>query len=956
MHRATCAAILLLVTALSGSAGGLVIYQSVEELAGQADRIVIGRVTEIDSAFNDAHTVITSRVWIDVLADLKGDGLNPLELKVLGGRVDELTMWTSVTPVFEVNDQALIFLQGDRLAGEWQGAYLTNGLQVEQMSSGAGLRTRPGTREPLNDLLDQIRGTIGPAQYQAPDLACLRFEPLPSDLRWTWQGRSWNYMVRPMGEVYYVTGDCEDASCGSPAQQVATIKAAAESWYNVGANFQFPFGGEVPAKWGFDGDNHVFFVQGEALGQTTVGVTTIWGNPPTIVEWDLMFNDEYHTFWNNLGPCNNMIDLQSVTVHELGHALGLDHTDVSGSVMWPSIRACADVRHLSSDDRDGVLTLYGPAWTSLCDYSTTIRLSLDTTSEAVEIPPGRGVVDRYGGCSTSYIGNELPFVFTPPKSGRYLIRPIVSGGQAAFFLMSNCGTPSATVFGDCWTSEPRSAQLNGGSLYYLIADRTETTGLTAVQVRIEAEEVLCDVAVPIELGQQRTATCPSGSGTVDQYNGCGTSYPGTEAVFSFHPPTADRYVIEPTVQAGQVDFFLLTDCADSETSYFRNCWDDGPRSLLLSPGTTYYIVGDRPSTTGSASWSLRIALEASTLNCDDGAVALTLGCAEQLTIPSGYGAVETYADCDGSFPGREGVFTFRPSESYSYRIEAHEVSGRVGFFLLSDCDPSANHLGSCWNGQAQVVRLNRGQRYILVADKTSTSGEAVVQARVDRLEPVALLAAQSVISHGSAGVYALDLLSNNLEPRANGVQRIDLQVDQPLNQDTVTAEHVQVRCQPTDYDGRLTATLSRQTTIILTFDPPLPNATCCTIELVDMVSASGAPLAEQFTVRPLAGDVNRDGGVTTSDTALIKPAFQQPVGVSNFLFDYTTDGVISSSDAATIKPRYQQQAPRCPYVPVGFGRLQPALPGSFAADWFSVRPWASLSCIEARARSSRRRC
>ena len=46
-----------------------------------------------------------------------------------------------------------------------------------------------------------------------------------------------------------------------------------------------------------------------------------------------------------------------VAVHEIGHALGLRHSNVRGSVMWPT--ASRGTPKLSRDDIDGIRNLYG---------------------------------------------------------------------------------------------------------------------------------------------------------------------------------------------------------------------------------------------------------------------------------------------------------------------------------------------------------------------------------------------------------------------------------------------------------------------------------------------------------------------------------------------------------------------------------------------------------------------
>jgi transporter family-2 protein len=58
---------------------------------------------------------------------------------------------------------------------------------------------------------------------------------------------------------------------------------------------------------------------------------------------------------------NNRVDFDSVTLHELGHALGLGHSpNVRQAVMYPYFAFGEERRKLSQDDIDGITTLYGP--------------------------------------------------------------------------------------------------------------------------------------------------------------------------------------------------------------------------------------------------------------------------------------------------------------------------------------------------------------------------------------------------------------------------------------------------------------------------------------------------------------------------------------------------------------------------------------------------------------------
>ncbi|XP_009624303.1 metalloendoproteinase 2-MMP-like [Nicotiana tomentosiformis] len=53
------------------------------------------------------------------------------------------------------------------------------------------------------------------------------------------------------------------------------------------------------------------------------------------------------------------VDLESVAVHEIGHLLGLGHSSVEDSIMYPSLAAGTRRVELANDDIQGVQVLYG---------------------------------------------------------------------------------------------------------------------------------------------------------------------------------------------------------------------------------------------------------------------------------------------------------------------------------------------------------------------------------------------------------------------------------------------------------------------------------------------------------------------------------------------------------------------------------------------------------------------
>ncbi|GJX39035.1 metallopeptidase, catalytic domain-containing protein [Tanacetum coccineum] len=59
------------------------------------------------------------------------------------------------------------------------------------------------------------------------------------------------------------------------------------------------------------------------------------------------------------GPVPNVIDFKSVALHEIGHLLGLGHSQYQDAVMWESLPSGTVKDKLTSDDIQGIKVLYG---------------------------------------------------------------------------------------------------------------------------------------------------------------------------------------------------------------------------------------------------------------------------------------------------------------------------------------------------------------------------------------------------------------------------------------------------------------------------------------------------------------------------------------------------------------------------------------------------------------------
>ncbi len=105
--------------------------------------------------------------------------------------------------------------------------------------------------------------------------------------------------------------------------------------------------GDFPPPGDFDGVNGTL-------------AHTLGGPPPNAfgaLAGDIHFDDS-ETWVNAIrGNDNQPIDLVTVAAHEIGHAIGLDHTTVGGSLML--INYTQSHRFLGSDDIAGIRSLYG---------------------------------------------------------------------------------------------------------------------------------------------------------------------------------------------------------------------------------------------------------------------------------------------------------------------------------------------------------------------------------------------------------------------------------------------------------------------------------------------------------------------------------------------------------------------------------------------------------------------
>ncbi|MFN3198732.1 MAG: matrixin family metalloprotease [Bradymonadia bacterium] len=175
-------------------------------------------------------------------------------------------------------------------------------------------------------------------------------------------GATWTRSDLPVG--YTVNRSLDDQV--SDAEALAAIQQGYDVWTELECSqMAWRYEGRTDnTAWGSaDGENVVSWRNsGWDDSAAALAITaSIFDFQERLQDTDIKYNGVNHS-WGALASSSRgerRTDIASVTAHEVGHALGLDHTNVSGSTMWPSTGP-GDVsgRTLGADDIQGACDLY----------------------------------------------------------------------------------------------------------------------------------------------------------------------------------------------------------------------------------------------------------------------------------------------------------------------------------------------------------------------------------------------------------------------------------------------------------------------------------------------------------------------------------------------------------------------------------------------------------------------
>lgn len=316
-------------------------HKTLEELTKESPLIVAAHVDSADS-FIAADGEMYTNVRLEVASILKDSDQNePTQLNfiVKGGQIGDRVVFFTDSPRFEAGEDILLF--GSTSAPEEKvslqnarGRAVMERVRQYRQDDGEEINEREKSR--MNKFLERLQRPSNPeiAEAEALDLnatnACSAYI-----------GPKW---ATP-NATYALGGNL-------PPSWAAPIQAAAQAWTQGGSRFAFTLDSKSP---------HTISLADLGAGNTLASTRVEWQGS-NMLRFSMTFNNRY--VWNTT-PASGQFDIQAITAHELGHALGLNHpgaAECAEETMWASAAAAeTKKRSLEAGDKNGIVSLYGAA-------------------------------------------------------------------------------------------------------------------------------------------------------------------------------------------------------------------------------------------------------------------------------------------------------------------------------------------------------------------------------------------------------------------------------------------------------------------------------------------------------------------------------------------------------------------------------------------------------------------
>ena len=156
-----------------------------------------------------------------------------------------------------------------------------------------------------------------------------------------------------------LSADLNDEDC------LSGVQLGFQVWNDISCSYMsWQFSGRTESTgWGVNDEENVVSWRESSWDDSSaaLAITSTIFDFRGLQDTDIKFNGANYT-WSLIvegAGSGQGVDVASVSAHEVGHALGLDHSQVSGATMWPSTGpGNASNRSLAQDDVDAACELY----------------------------------------------------------------------------------------------------------------------------------------------------------------------------------------------------------------------------------------------------------------------------------------------------------------------------------------------------------------------------------------------------------------------------------------------------------------------------------------------------------------------------------------------------------------------------------------------------------------------
>jgi sugar lactone lactonase YvrE len=465
----------------------------------------------------------------------------------------------------------------------------------------------------------------------------------------------------PAGTVPFVVAMGTSPTLSDGNSHNSSVLSAMATWNNQIGSVQLQGQSAAPGN-ATDGNriNEMVFsstVFGSAFDTNVLAIATTWSSGNDRIESDILFNSA-RTWDSYRGATRSAIDVQRVAMHELGHALGLDHPDEATPAQ--SVTAIMNSRvgnldTLASDDIAGVQRLYGPPGIPANDnFASALTLSLSGGSAlATGFNTNATKQSAEPNHANDTGGRSVWWRWTAPASGSVTLNTQGSVFDTTLGVYTGSAVSALTTiaFDDDLTDgvvqySSLAFSATGGVIYHIAVDGfdadsgaiTLNLAFVASSPEITAHPESRSVSRNASVTFSVTARVPGGSptftwrrdsttltATTTTTNLGSETYRGEITLPNVQPSDAGNYTVTVSASSGSVTstpatLAVLSPTADQavttgrSVTFFAGTGGSFQWQLSTNGGSSWSNLSDNSAYAGSATATLTISNVTSALN------------------------------------------------------------------------------------------------------------------------------------------------------------------------------------------------------------------------------------------------------------------------------------------------------------------------------------------------------